>query len=77
MHEAARCGGPKLPFGPLDVVLGEQSERATAALLGVAPRTVTRWRLDGLTWAQADELAVRIGLHPLEVWGTAWWDADS
>lgn len=38
------------------------------ALLGVSRTTLRRWRTDGLTLAQADELAVRLGFMPHEVW---------
>lgn len=38
------------------------------ALLGVSRTTLRRWRADGLTLAQADELAVRLGFMPHEVW---------
>ena len=39
-----------------------------AMKLVVHPRQVYRWRKYGLTAEQADELAVRCGLHPAEVW---------
>lgn len=86
--EASRCGGAKLPLGPLEEILerslddiaapGWQTRRACstvrhAELLGVHQRQLYRWRHQGLTWAQADLLAVRIGFHPGDVWGRDWW----
>jgi len=41
---------------------------AVAELLGVTDRTVWRWRQTGLMRSTADEVATRLGLHPLEVW---------
>lgn len=90
MREAARCGGPRLPFEPLEEVLRRRlvdervgrrvvgaSVRVQALTLGVDPRQVLRWRHQGVTWAQADELAVRAGYHPGDVWGRDWWALDA
>ena len=37
-------------------------------LLGVCATTVCRWQADGLSWVQADRLAIRIGRMPWEIW---------
>jgi hypothetical protein len=58
------------PF-PLDPLLdstGAASLREFASWAVVGRRQVYRWRHDGLTLAQADALACRFGLHPVEVW---------
>jgi hypothetical protein len=40
-----------------------------AALTGTCPRNWHRWRRAGtLPWDRADEIAVGIGAHPLEIW---------
>lgn len=41
-----------------------------ADVLGVKPSTVERWRCTvcNLEFKRADELAIRLGLHPCEVW---------
>lgn len=81
-----RCLEPRLPFAPLaDVIerrlVDVQTEKgywcgssckAEARLLDSNPRQIIRWRQYGVTWAQADVLAVRLGLHPAEVWPD-WW----
>ena len=46
---------------------------AAARRLGTSPRQVHRWRKEGVPWLFADKLAVRIGLHPCEVW-VDWFD---
>lgn len=88
--EASRCGGPRLPFPALEETLGARlgvitgetgqvtgcSVRRMAEALGTSPRQVCRWRRQGLTWAQGDLLAVRLGLHPSTVWGRLWWQLD-
>lgn len=69
-QSARRCGGERLPFGPLEGLLGGCGARV-ALRLGVQRRQVYRWRQTGVSWAQADELAVRAGYHPREIW-TVW-----
>lgn len=58
----------------LEDALRAGSVPMSAAALGVDSRQVYRWRAQGVTWAQADELAIRVGLHPGDVWGRAWWE---
>jgi hypothetical protein len=45
---------------------------ALAARLGVSGSTVLAASQRGLTDRQADEWAIRLGTHPLLVWGWAW-----
>lgn len=66
----------RLSFGPVEAAARTGSPAEVARLLEVDRRQVYRWRHCGLTWAQADELAVRIGFHPSAVWGAAWWAQD-
>lgn len=54
---------------------GLWSNQAAADMLGVARRSILRWKADGLSPWLADDVARRAGLHPLEVWGTDWEDA--
>lgn len=70
---ASRVRGARFPFGPLELLVSGSCGLATARALGVHPRQVYRWRAGGVTWAQADELAVAVGLHPAEVW-PEWWE---
>lgn len=65
-------GRPAIPR-PFSIDLLEQRLRGRclleeAADLGLHPRQIYRWRQSGLTERQADELAVRCGFHPAEVW---------
>lgn len=41
-----------------------------AEVLGVRPATIERWRCTvcNLEFQRADEMAIRIGLHPCEIW---------
>ena len=54
-------------LGPCDI----------ASLCGVARETVYRWR-DGttttITPGDADRMAIRMGMHPAEIWGDDWWN---
>lgn len=58
---------PRYPLSALAAAAG-MSEGALKQHLGI---NGARYR-DGLDDQLADELAVRLGLHPLEVWGEAW-----
>ncbi len=42
----------------------------------VSIRTLQRYRERGLTALQADNLACALGLHPFDVWGRAYLDAE-
>lgn len=61
------------PLGPL-VNATTGSVRGFARRYGLHYRTVTRWARQGVTVAQADELAHRAGLFPEQVWPD-WYDA--
>ena len=39
-----------------------------ANVLGVYPGTIHRWKRDGIPLRHADAAAIRIGLHPLDIW---------
>ncbi len=61
------------PLDPLLAAAGHPPIGTLAARIGVARRTVTRWRTNGLTDEQADNAAVMLGYHPLNIW-TDWHD---
>lgn len=73
IQSAAFCGGRRLSVAPLETLVGGGCGVEVAARLGVHHRQLYRWRHQGLTWAQADILAVRAGVHPSQVWGDGWW----
>lgn len=72
-----------LAFGPLGehARLAGRSEADVGLVLGhrgeclARRRWVERLKREGLTVWQADELATRLGAHPLAVWGVAWSEA--
>lgn len=47
---------------------------AVAEACGVERRTVVRWKRDGLSIQQADDIAVQLGTHPAELWGPVMWN---
>lgn len=57
---------------------GTFNDRVFADMIGVAYRTLKRWRANGgtITWDAADKAAVRLGSHPLTVWGIEWMALD-
>lgn len=66
----------KLPFAPLDVLLDpgtEASQVRASEILGVPRATIANWRKRGIPLKRADEMAIRIGCHPAEVWGLEVW----
>jgi Bacterial regulatory proteins, gntR family len=64
---------------PLQPLLDACQLTATAMgrHLGVGGATVNRTAHTGLSDHQADEWAIRLGLHPLMVWGWAWIDPSA
>jgi hypothetical protein len=58
----------------IERVMGSSCTATTSTWLGLQRRQVYRLRLSGLTFSQADALAVRAGLHPADVWGSLWWN---
>jgi len=46
-----------------------------ASAANVHRRTVQRWLEEGVTFNLADELAVLVGRHPIELWGGLWLEA--
>jgi hypothetical protein len=82
---ATTADAARLAFDPLERTLAAflgHIEAATARTgpnlkriafaLGVHPKQLYRWRESGLTWVQADKLAIRAGYHPAEIW-SEWW----
>jgi hypothetical protein len=62
---------PKLARYDADVLLARFDGRPLieiARYFGVSKAAVSKWRERGLSCVQADELAVRLGLHPCELW---------
>ena len=44
-----------------------------ASRVGVNPATVACWKRGGqISWRSADEIAVRLGKHPCNLWGREW-----
>ncbi len=75
-----RFFGPKdaprsFPLEDLQEFLRVRSVEDTAERLHVSARTVARLRA-GLTEWQADEYAIRAGLHPGTVW-EGWWSGGA
>jgi GntR family transcriptional regulator len=61
------------PFQPLLEVSGVPTETLRRRL-GLDTSTIATAVTDGLTDLQADHWAVRLGWHPMSVWGWAWID---
>lgn len=62
----------KLPMRPLAQYLRTDAPKELGRALGVRHDTIRRWIDEGIPFARCDVLAVRIGLHPLLVWGDDW-----
>jgi uncharacterized protein YjcR len=41
--------------------------------VGVHPATVAIWKRGGrVSWRSADEIAIKLGKHPCNLWGSEW-----
>jgi hypothetical protein len=58
---------PLYAFVP-QAVYGHNND-GLAATLGLPVTTVRKWSTQGLSTLQADEVAIRLGLHPSAIWG--------
>lgn len=67
----------KLSAAPLraHLVLEGMSIIDAAEIIGMAPASMHRWFADGVvpSIAKADQAAVALGLHPVQIWGDEWW----
>ena len=70
---AALIDEPGWPLQPLLDACG-LTATAMGRCLGIGGATVSRATSHGLNDHQADEWAIRLGFHPLMVWGWAWID---
>src|SRR5262245_1314694 len=61
------------PLTPLLAASG-MSRNGLARQLRLAGHTLRTASRRGLSDVQADRWAVRLGLHPVEVWGSSWYD---
>ncbi len=65
--------GEARPYAIRDVLEHEGcSAAALARAAGIQRRQIERWKVTGLTEAQADHLACRLGVHPSAIWPD-WW----
>jgi hypothetical protein len=62
----------RLPFQPLEDLLGVSSDRALAETLQMSGRRLRDARERGLDPWTADRCATRAGYHPITVWGDMW-----
>jgi transcriptional regulator with XRE-family HTH domain len=66
-----------LPIKPLLDLTELLSPTDTASLCGVSRVTVYRWRRGesaSIAVHDADRIAIRLGMHPAQLWGDDWWD---
>jgi hypothetical protein len=69
-HVVARC--PDLPRNRRsDGTVEVFTTAAIAEMLGISTSSVRKYRLRGVSIWRADELAVRLGRHPMDIWGPA------
>jgi len=70
-----RGTGTRLPMQPLLSLWEPGTELGQIAeACGHSRAAVRHWIDNGITATRADEVACRIGRHPSNVWGQAWWD---
>ena len=53
-------------------MIPENEYWSLAQFLGVHSRVLARWRETGLPTYEADEIATRLGVHPIPIWGWSW-----
>lgn len=58
----------RLPFAALEAAAGRENLLVLAAALGSDTATLYRYRNQGVPVFTADRLAVKLGMHPCQVW---------
>lgn len=55
------------------------TDKLFAEMIGASERALARWRANGgqVPWPSADVAAIRLGTHPVLVWGQEWLDLDA
>jgi len=59
---------PRLPFDVFEAAADQPSMLALSRATGKATRALYDYRLKGVPLFMADRLAVKIGMHPAEIW---------
>lgn len=78
---------PRLSFealhnfmGPVDALNGYVAQDARMKALehhcGVGRRSLIRWRHEGVPLARADQIAVSLGAHPVDIW-PEWYEVSA
>ena len=62
----------RLPFDDLHREAGRPPILRLAERLGCTPRTLHRWKNDGVPASKADDAAIGVGSHPAYVWPKQW-----
>lgn len=65
---------PRLPLEPLLRACG--SGNNLAALTGYRRSHLTHWQREGVPVVAADDMAVALGMHPIELWPD-WYEIDA
>lgn len=72
LHKGGSHEQMRLPFAPLERLYLLEYDNLSRVFNG---NSLKRWRTEGVPILTADELCCRIGRHPGEVYGQAWWAA--
>ena len=68
-----RCHA-KFSMAPLMRSLAIETAAELAECAGVDRRRAHEWISNGVGWAKADELAIKLtDRHPCLIWGNEWW----
>lgn len=63
-----RHGEPRMSLAPLQRYLGVATVVDVCQPTGCARRTAFRWAATGIPLTTADEVAIRLGVHPSAIW---------
>lgn len=81
---SCRQTATRLPVGPVvrqlpqHMPVGNEGRNSPIPeILGISFRVWQRYLKDGVPVFQADNLAVRVGAHPIELWGPCWAERGS
>jgi DNA-binding XRE family transcriptional regulator len=62
----------RLNYEDLRRFTGATTQTQLAQILGARDATIVDWKTKGVPEVTADNIAIKLGVHPSAIWGDAW-----
>jgi lambda repressor-like predicted transcriptional regulator len=76
MQRRKRTKKQRLSFDPIIALFDDDSTASDMAdAIGCHPSAIKRYKTEGMSLDIADRVAIRLGFHPIVIWGSDYWKA--